>query len=141
MAFFLPLDYGGCQLTLVAHFFFLNETNAQPSIYFHYVGSFLTEIVDKYVVLHQDIRMGAIPHPITSGHSSGLNMGQEIVMPRIHDHAGFPSMPPRGPPQKMFGSADFANVPAADSYCKHHEITVMVIYSYWLHRFHKFPSL
>jgi len=71
--------------------------------------------------------MGNIPQPVTSGHSGGLNSGQEIAMPKFHDHAAFPNIAPRGPPQKVFGPTDFTNIPAADSYCQHHEISVTVI--------------
>jgi len=70
--------------------------------------------------------MRNIPQAVTSGHSGGLSSGQE-VMPKFHDHAAFPNITPRGLPQKVFGPTDFTNIPAADSYCQHHEITVTVI--------------
>lgn len=68
-----------------------------------------------------NMRMGAIPQPVKLGHLGG-DMGQNMTMPKIHDHAAYPNVALRGAPQKMFGSD--LNIPATDSYCQHHEISV-----------------
>ncbi|KAJ6847210.1 ATP-dependent RNA helicase-like protein DB10 [Iris pallida] len=74
----------------------------------------------------QDRRMGAVgTQPVVLGHSSGSHMAPEFTMSKISDRVAIPNLMPGGPSPRMAVPSGFINIPGADAYCKHHEITAV----------------